>query len=155
MRPVVRQRGSNGQVSNHSKVVRAATFGLGVTANEPGQGASTESRLQNVLKDTPRSHPAPIGENQVLCVGHKRPLFQPPPPDNKTFEDEEDEGGSDDWSIIDGDSDSDDASPVSEEHVRECQKSKAAPTYIAGKLHDSHPRVHPLCTAKYGDFFKL
>lgn len=154
------QWGSNERLIKCSKVARVASYGPGSVAKEARQVTGSGVRPQDVFHDTLCSHPTAVDKNQVLCVGHKRPLFQPPPLDSKTFDDEdalEDEEfreESDSWSIVDVESDIDDVGLGFEELVRVCRGSKTVRCSTADKLHGSYPRIHPLCAAKYGDFFK-
>lgn len=152
------QRDSKSPIASMSfRAVQVATSGAKSTAMDAGHRRLDGIRSGNASRPTPHDHATTTDEIQVLCADRKRPLFQPPPLDGEFSNDEDDEddqGDSDGWTAIGIDSDDDDLVFSWEKPVPTCRKTKTDPDHATSELHNSPPRIHPLCAAKYGDFFK-
>ncbi|KAK7757784.1 hypothetical protein SLS62_000162 [Diatrype stigma] len=107
----------------------------------PFTGAKRESGVGTKAGHVQKNALMPGKDNHA----QKKTIFQPPPYDNET-DDNESEDGSDDWTVIDMEVDGN----PGEKSVSRCQKSESA----SGHGESRHPRIHPLCAAKYGHFFE-
>ena len=156
MKPVAFQRHSAKRgTSKDSRSAQVVTCGPDLKSVEAGNEIGDGIRLAKTSQDTLHSDPAPADENQVLCFGRKRPIFQPPPLEEEFTDEEEEQSDSDGWSIIDEESDYSDPSASGEMLTHDHQKAKCVLDHAGNELDSSCPRIHPLFAAKYGSFFQF
>ncbi|RYP21816.1 hypothetical protein DL765_002041 [Monosporascus sp. GIB2] len=119
-------------------------------------GTSLDYTEQNALS----THLAHELESNVLHISSKRPIFQPLPHDNEACDtrgkdSDVEESFSDDWSMVDigFDHEENDDLKSCHEHANKRRKVEPTLTSTSCTTPSPHPRVHPLCAAKYGGFF--
>ncbi|RYO78687.1 hypothetical protein DL766_009902 [Monosporascus sp. MC13-8B] len=146
-------------LSTRSGSIRIAIQRLGSPSYDsraaPNYGTSLDHAEQSVLS----THLAREFQGNVLHSSSKRPIFQPLPHDEACGAREKDsdieESFNDDWSMVDigFDHEGKDNLESCHEHPNKRRKVETTPTSTSSTAPSPHPRVHPLCAAKYGGFF--
>ncbi|RYP91615.1 hypothetical protein DL770_002241 [Monosporascus sp. CRB-9-2] len=147
-------------LSTRSGNVRIATQRPG----SPSYGSRAASMdgisLGNTEQDVTSTHLNHGYENNVLHTSTGKPIFQPLPHDDEACDAREkdsdvEQSFSDDWSMVDigFDFEEKDNLESCDEHANKRQKVETTPTSTSYTAPSPHPRVHPLCAAKYGGFF--
>ncbi|RYP59127.1 hypothetical protein DL769_008662 [Monosporascus sp. CRB-8-3] len=116
--------------------------------------------LDNTEQDVTSIHLKHGYENNVLHTSTGKPIFQPPPHDDEACDAKEkdsdaEQSFSDDWSMVDigfGLKENDNLESC-DERANKRRKVETTPTSTSYAAPSPHPRVHPLCAAKYGGFF--
>ncbi|RYP54898.1 hypothetical protein DL768_000462 [Monosporascus sp. mg162] len=125
-----------------------------------GSGAATMDgiRLGNTEQDVTSTRLKYGYENNVPPTSAGKPIFQPPPHDGEACgarekDSDVEQNFSDDWSMVDigFDFEEKDNLKSCDERANKRRKVETTPTSYTASY--PHPRVHPLCAAKYGDFF--
>ncbi|RYO74698.1 hypothetical protein DL764_010755 [Monosporascus ibericus] len=127
-----------------------------------GSRAATMDRISlgNTEQDVASTRLKRGYEKTVLHASTKKPIFQPPPHNRETYDAREkdsdvEQSFSDDWSMVDigFDLEENDNLESCDERANKRRKVESTPTSTSYTAPSPHPRVHPLCAAKYGGFF--
>ncbi|RYP25080.1 hypothetical protein DL767_008475 [Monosporascus sp. MG133] len=149
-----------GDLSTQSGSVRIAIQRPGSPSYGSRAATMDGISLGNTEQDVTSTHLKRGYENNVLHTSTGKPIFQPPPHDDEACnagEKDSDVGQSfsDDWSMVDigFDLEENDNLESCDERANKRRKVETTPTSTGYTAPSPHPRVHPLCAAKYGGFF--